>query len=140
MLYKEIAITTHASPDKTMGALSFFESNKDISFDIRRVYYISGVKEGVRRGHHAHKALWQLLFCPCGSIRVNMENGKDNLSVVLDDPSKGLIVGPGVWHTMDWLQDDSILCVAASDVYDESDYMRDYADYLSYLEEHPELR
>ncbi len=139
MLYELITINTRHGNDEALGCLSVFEPGKDINFDIKRVYYISGTKEGIRRGHHAHKTLWQLLFCPCGSIRVNVDNGREKDDVLLDSPSKALIVGPGVWHTMDWMESDSVLCVAASDRYDESDYLRDYTEFLEYMKNHPEL-
>ena len=140
MQYKMIDIKTNYAKDEAMGSLSVLESSKDIPFDIKRLYYIQGTKAGVRRGHHAHKALWQLLICPCGSIRVDMDDGENKEYVILDAPSKGLLMAPGVWHTMDWLADNALLCVAASDYYDESDYLRNYDDFLAYMSQHPELK
>ena len=61
-------------PTIEAGELSFFEGNHDIEFDIKRIYYISKVPEGVRRGFHAHKELKQLLFCPYGKIQLILEN------------------------------------------------------------------
>ena len=48
---------THIKTIPTVGAgeLSFFESTYDVNFDIKRLYYISKVPEGARRGFHAHK-------------------------------------------------------------------------------------
>ena len=67
-------------PTVDAGELSFFEANNDIPFDIKRIYYISKVPEGVRRGFHAHKELKQLLFCPYGRIqliwKMNLEERK----------------------------------------------------------------
>jgi len=140
MNFKEITIPTRTSADDTMGALSVFESSKEFPFDIKRFYYVHGVKEGVRRGFHAHKNLWQMLFCPYGSIRVDMDDGKEKAMVMLDSPSKALLMGPGVWHTMDWMCDNAVLCVAASDYYNEDDYMRDYSDFLNYMKENPDLQ
>ena len=58
------------------GALSFFEGSRDIPFDMKRIYYITRVPEGVRRGFHAHKKLKQLLFCPYGRIQLVLENSR----------------------------------------------------------------
>lgn len=120
--------------DSSMGGLSFLEATRDVPFEIKRVYYVFGVSAGESRGNHAHKELWQLLFCPYGSIRINMENGEESDSVVLDDPSRALLIGPDVWHSMDWLTDNAVLCVAASDFYNESDYIRDYPTFQKLVE------
>ncbi|MBQ3157486.1 MAG: FdtA/QdtA family cupin domain-containing protein [Clostridia bacterium] len=133
MLYQLVSLKTHGMKNKNQGALSIIEGTQDAPFEIKRIYYIHGVKAGERRGHHAHKALWQLLFCPYGKIRINIENGTESASVLLETPSAGLLLGPGVWRTMDWLQDDSVLCVAASEHYDEDDYIRDYQQFREYV-------
>lgn len=113
-------------PTVDAGELSFFETGKEIDFDIKRVYYISKVPEGVRRGFHAHRKLKQLLFCPYGRIQLILENKNGREEIELSDPSIGVIVGNLTWREMLWLQKDSVLCVAASDYYDENDYIRDY--------------
>ena len=139
MNYKMIDIRTNYAADSSMGGLSILEGSKDLGYEIKRFYYIHGTKADIRRGHHAHKTLWQFLFCISGSISVHMDDSVNQEDVVLDSPAKGLLMGPGVWHTMDWLEDDAILCVAASDFYDEGDYLRNYDGFLEYMKEHPEL-
>ena len=114
------------------GELSFFESNKDIDFDIKRIYYISKVPEGVRRGFHAHKTLKQLLFCPYGKIQILLENENGREEIELSDPSIGIIIDRPTWREMLWLQKDSVLCVAASDYFYEDDYIRNYKDFMDY--------
>lgn len=116
-----------------IGSLSFFESYYDIPFEIKRIYYISNVKTGVKRGAHAHKALKQFMFCPYGSITITLDDGYSKENVTLDTPSRGLLVSPCLWRDMIWNTDNSVLCVAASDYYDESDYIRDYEEFLNYI-------
>ncbi len=128
---KVVQIRTISADDA--GALSFFEGERDFSFDIKRVYYITGVPEGVRRGFHAHKQLKQLLFCPYGRILLSLEGREGKEEIELDDPSVGVIIDDYVWREMLWLQKDSVLCVAASDYYDESDYVRDYQEFRESL-------
>lgn len=120
---------------KDNGYLCYLESAKTVLFTIKRVYYTYGVKEGVIRGHHAHKALEQLLICVYGAIEIMCDNGEKKEYTVLDDPAKGLYVGPGIWHTMKWLKDDSVLLVLASEYYDESDYIRDYDEFIRLVKE-----
>lgn len=119
--------------NKSLGKLSFFEVETDISFDIKRIYYVYSVNEKVIRGNHAHKKTNQLLWCPHGSIEIELDNGIIKDTFVLDNPNKALIVLRGYWHTMVWKKKDSILCVAASDVYSEDDYIRNYLEFKEYV-------
>lgn len=120
-------------PTVDAGELSFFEAEHDIPFDIKRMYYISKVPEGVRRGFHAHKELKQLLFCPYGRIQLILENRNGREEIELSDPSIGVIIDQPTWREMLWLQKDSVLCVAASDFYKVEDYIRDYDEFLKFI-------
>lgn len=120
-------------PTVNAGELSFFEGTHEISFDIKRIYYISKVPEGVRRGFHAHKELKQILFCPYGRIQLVLENKNGREEIELSDPSIGVIIDQCTWREMLWLQKDSVLCVAASDFYKVEDYIRDYNEFHHYI-------
>lgn len=124
-------ITTFTEPER--GGLSFFESRRDIPFEIKRVYYIYNVPSGAKRGFHAHKATKQLLFCIQGEVNVLLNNGEEKQYALLDKPMKGLIIEDGIWHTMEFIQENSILCVAASDYYNEDDYIRDYSIFQNFV-------
>ena len=121
-------------PTVDAGELSFFEAGHDIPFDIKRIYYIAKVPEGVRRGFHAHKELKQLLFCPYGRIQLVFENKNGREEIELSDPSIGVVIEQCTWREMLWLQKDSVLCVAASDYYKADDYIRDYQEFKAYCE------
>lgn len=126
-------IKINTIPTVNAGELSFFEAQHDISFDVRRIYYISKVPEGVRRGFHAHKKLKQLLFCPYGKIQLVLDNGIKKEEITLSDPSVGIVIEYPIWREMLWLEKNSVLCVAASGYYDSDDYIRDYNDFLIYI-------
>ena len=115
------------------GEVSFLEGTRDIPFEIKRIYYVSKVPEGMRRGFHAHKSLKQFLFCPYGRIQLILDNGTEREEVELSDPSVGVLLDTTVWREMLWIQKDSVLCVAASDYYNEDDYIRDYREFKEYL-------
>ena len=121
-------------PTMNAGELSFFEVTHEIPFDIKRIYYISKVPEGVRRGFHAHKELKQLLFCPYGRIQLVLENRHGREEIELSDPSVGVVIEECTWREMLWLQKDSVLCVAASDFYKDEDYIRDYSEFKKRLD------
>lgn len=126
--------------DEQEGDLSIFEgSGRDLPFDIKRIYYIHHVPVGTVRGGHAHKHLTQLLWCPYGSITILLDDGSEKAEVQLNDPTKGLIVEHAMWREMRWEQEGSVLCVAASEFYDESDYIRDYAAFQAYVKQQAKL-
>lgn len=120
-------------PTVDAGELSFFEGTHDIPFEIKRIYYISKVPEGVRRGFHAHKKLKQILFCPYGRIQLVLENKHGREEIELFDPSIGVVIEECTWREMLWLQKDSVLCVAASDYYRVEDYIRDYREFRDFI-------
>lgn len=132
---KELQIKKIKSPG---GSLSFFEKNKEIDFDIKRIYYIYEFSKENRRGFHAHKELKQVMFCPHGKIQVEFTDGRIKQSYLLDDPTKILVIEKGYWREFVSLEEGSILCVGASDVYDEKDYIRDYDEYLKWEAENNE--
>ena len=78
------------------------------------------------------------MFCPHGKIEVEFNNGKEKEKYLLDSPTKILIVEKGYWREFISLEEGSILCVGASDIYDENDYIRNYDDYLKWEEENNE--
>lgn len=120
-------------PTVNAGELSFFEATKEIPFEIKRIYYISKVPEGVRRGFHAHKKLKQILFCPYGRIQIVLENKEKREEIELSDPSIGVVIEECTWREMLWLQKDSVLCVAASEYYQVEDYIRDYDEFCKFV-------
>ena len=132
MNYQIIKINTVWNKDPKLGGLSFVESERDIPFAIKRIYCIYKTEENQHRGFHAHKKNWQLLFCPYGAIDIILTDGEKTETILLDNPSKGLVLYPGLWREMIWRQDDSVLCVAASEYYDPNEYIRNYDEYLSY--------
>lgn len=132
---REITLKEIKSPG---GSLSFFEIGKEINFDIKRIYYIYKFCEQNRRGFHAHKELKQVMFCPHGKIQVEFTNGKEKQVYLLDDPTKILVIEKGYWREFVSLEEGSILCVGASEVYDEKDYIRDYSEYLKWEEDNNE--
>ncbi len=112
------------------GSLVALEGNKSVPFDIKRVYYIFGTKEGVSRGFHAHRNLKQVAVCVTGSCRFILDNGKQREEVVLDKSTIGLLINDLTWREMYGFSPDCVLMVLASEYYDESDYIRDYEEFL----------
>ena len=112
------------------GSLVALEAMKNIPFDIKRVYYIFGSDSDTPRGFHAHKQLQQVAICVAGKCRMVLDDGHKKEEVWLDSPNKGLLIGNNVWREMHDFSKDCILLVLASELYDESDYIRDYDAFL----------
>ncbi|MBR2678367.1 MAG: FdtA/QdtA family cupin domain-containing protein [Bacilli bacterium] len=118
------------------GKLVALEGNGEIPFNIKRVYYIYGVKEGVRRGFHSHKKLEQILICVHGSVKILLKTPDDEEIVTLNKQNEGLYIGPNVWREMYDFEDNAVLLVLASNHFKESDYIRNYDDYVKYYEKY----
>ena len=112
------------------GSLIALEENYNTPFDIKRVYYIFGTKENVRRGFHAHIDLKQLAICVSGSCKFLIDSGKEQKHFLLDSPDKGLLIEGLLWREMYDFSQDCVLMVIASEYYNEDDYIRDYKDFL----------
>ena len=122
--------------DGVDGNLVVVEALKQVPFEIKRVYFINNLKDNKAiRGHHAHKKLEQALFCIDGSFELLLDDGKHKQKVLLTKPHVGVYMGKGVWHTMQKFSPDCIILVLASDLYNESDYIRDHSSYLNYIGE-----
>lgn len=108
------------------GNLIALEGNQSIPFKIKRVYYIFGTKKLVSRGFHAHKELEQMAICVSGSCRFTLDDGKNKEHILLDGPTKGLIIKKMIWREMYDFSENCVLLVIASQHYDEKDYLRNY--------------
>ena len=113
------------------GSLVALESNLNIDFDIKRIYYIYGTKSEFIRGKHAHKNLRQLLICVSGSCKVLLDNGNEKEVIELSKPNEGIYINDLVWREMFDFSSDNVLLVIANNFYDEDDYIRDYEDFIN---------
>ncbi len=111
------------------GALVSLERERNIPFDIRRVYYIFDTKQGVTRGFHAHRKLKQVAIAVKGSCRFILDDGNERVNVILDNPTQGLLINSFVWREMTDFSEDCVLMVLADMEYEESDYIRDYSTF-----------
>ena len=115
------------------GSLVALEENKNIPFEIKRVYYIYATKEGVRRGFHAHKDLKQVAICVNGSCSFLLDDGVTKEHITLNSPHKALLIEGVIWREMYDFSKDCVLMVLADAYYDEADYIRDYDDFLKVI-------
>ena len=112
------------------GQLVALEANRQIPFDVKRVFYIYGTQERVPRGNHSHYKTKQFLIAVNGSCKVTLDNGKEKEIFDLNRPNLGLFQDPLIWGTMHDFSSDCVLMVLANEYYDASDYITDYDKFL----------
>ena len=126
---KSIAVPTIVDPDGR-GNLSVVEG-ATIPFEIKRVYYIYDIPTNSYRGAHAHKEQLEFLLALSGSFDVVLDDGAEKKRFHLNDPKKGLLIPTGIWRELENFSSGSVCLVMASMPFDESDYIRDYQEFLS---------
>ncbi|MCS6956009.1 MAG: FdtA/QdtA family cupin domain-containing protein, partial [Candidatus Calescibacterium sp.] len=94
---------------------------KVLGFDIKRIYFIYDIK-GLRGGHR-HLKTKQALLCIKGKCKVYIENPDGKLNIILDSPTKCILLEPEDWHTIESMEKDTVILVIASEYYDKSDYI-----------------
>lgn len=112
------------------GSLTFLEGNRHVPFEIARVFYLYDVPTEEGRGAHAHHTLQQMLICLAGSFDVEVDDGEFQARIHLNRPWKGLLIPPMIWAAEVNFDPGSVCLVLASDKYQESDYIRDHADFM----------
>ncbi|AVH64258.1 sugar 3,4-ketoisomerase [Nostoc sp. 'Peltigera membranacea cyanobiont' N6] len=112
------------------GNLTFIEGNKHVPFDLKRVYYLYDVPGGAERGGHAHKQLQQLIIAMSGSFDVVLDDGHGKWRFPLNRSYYGLYISAMVWRELDNFSSGSVCMVLASTYYEESDYYRDYDEFI----------
>lgn len=128
-LFQWIELQEHGDDRGQLVALEIGHE-KNVPFEIKRIYYIYNTESGVSRGYHAHKELKQVAICVSGSCRMVLDNGKARESVLMSSPSKGLLIESMMWREMHDFSSDCVLLVLASEHFSEADYIRNYDDFL----------
>lgn len=117
------------------GNITPVHNGIEVPFDVKRVFYLYDIPGGESRGAHAHLACHQFLIAASGSFEVLLDDGKTRRVVQLNRPYVGLHIPPGIWASEVNFSSGSICLVLASHTYNEADYIRNYSEYLEYLNE-----
>lgn len=128
--YKIIDFEVHAD---NRGNLCSLSNNKEIPFEVKRIYYTWDMPYDVIRGGHAHKKLDEVMVCLSGSCDFVLDDGKEKVTVTLDKPNKGLYIKANLWRDFRNFSKDCVVVLIASELYDTEDYIRDYNEYLNLI-------
>jgi dTDP-4-dehydrorhamnose 3,5-epimerase-like enzyme len=115
--------------EDTRGNLGFIQ-NDILTFDFKRVYYLFDVPSSAFRGGHAHIEQQEVLIALSGSFEVVLDDGFEKKTILLNKPSLGLLIPTGIWRELQNFSSGAVCLVLASDVFEESDYIRDYSQFL----------
>lgn len=122
------------------GNLTYIYQNIHVPFSINRVFYSYDIPGGEDRGAHAHKKCHQFIVAASGAFEVVLDDGTNKRTVTLNRPFWGLHVPPGIWASEQGFSSGSICLVLASEGYDENDYIRNYDDFLKYINDQKEMK
>ena len=114
------------------GNITVVNNNDNIPFEVKRVFYIYDIPGGEDRGAHAHKDCHQFLVAVSGSFEVEMDDGTNKRTVILNRPYYGLHIPPGIWAAEKGFSSGAVCLVLTSHKYDEKDYIRNYSNFLEY--------
>lgn len=112
------------------GKLISLEGNKNIPFDIKRVYYIFDTIPEQERGKHSHPNIEEIIVAIDGACQIILDDGEKRETVWLNRPDVGLYIGGELWREMNHFSYGCKLMVLASQYYDEKEYIRNYDDFL----------
>jgi dTDP-4-dehydrorhamnose 3,5-epimerase-like enzyme len=114
------------------GNLTFVESDRHIPFQVRRVFYLYDVPGGSIRAGHSLKNCYQFLIAMSGSFDVIIDDGFSKERYHLNRSYYGLYIPPLTWREIDNFSSGAVCMALASEHYDESDYYRNYQDFLAF--------
>ncbi len=116
--------------ENALGNIAVVE-NGAIPFEIKRVYYLYDIPSSSKRGGHSHKKLQQILIAISGSFDVVLKDTLTTKTITLNKPDKGLLITNNVWRELENFSSGAVCLVLASEVFDETDYIRDYDVFLN---------
>lgn len=129
----DCSLVTLPKIENRAGNITPVQNSVDIPFDIKRVFYLYDVPGGLSRGAHAHKECHQFLIAASGSFEVLLDDGKIQRTVQLNRPYVGLHIPPMIWASEVNFSSGAICLVLASEVYQETDYLRDYNEFKKFV-------
>ena len=123
---KKFTLKTFTEPD---GNLIPIEFDKDISFDVKRMFYVYDVHDQNDRGKHSHHKTKQILIAINGGVTVICDDGKKRRNYVLNEPNKALLIPEMIWDEQVYHSKSSVLLVLSNTNYDVNDYIEDYDEF-----------
>jgi len=113
----------------TKSELFYFNNINMIPFKVRNFFYIKSLK-GVKRGAHAHKRYSQFIICLTGSCKFLVNDTKKNKEIKISKSEYGYLIPSKIWLEILFLEKNTSLICFTSGVYNESEYIRDFENFI----------
>lgn len=111
------------------GALRFLENEALFPNGILRCFWISNVKSGETRGDHAHYKESQVIVAMAGKLTIEVTTcDKRKMNFILDSSSKGLVVPPLNWLSIQF-SENAVLLGLGDQKFSEQDYIRNKLEF-----------
>lgn len=110
------------------GAISVMD--KELPFQVKRVFWLHHIHEGKDRGAHALLEGMEIIIAVHGSFVVDLDDGLSKSSILLNDATKALIILPGIWFRTHSYKDDGVSLILADEEYSRERYTYDYKEYM----------
>ena len=123
---KEFNLKSFIEPD---GKLTPIELDRDIPFEVKRMFYVYDVHDQNDRGKHSHHKTKQILIAVSGGVTVVCADGKERRNYVLNEPSRALYIPEMIWDEQIYQSEDSVLLVLSNTNYEPDDYIEDYDEF-----------
>lgn len=130
---KELGKIIRLHKESREGYTSIDNLSEELPFSPKRAYWIYDVPGGESRGGHAHKRLQQVIIAVSGSFTVTLDNGKETMKYLLNNPEQGLFLDTEIWRTLDDFSSGAVCLVLASELYEPEDYLYEYEEFLEYI-------
>lgn len=109
------------------GAISVMD--KELPFQVRRVFWLHNIADGKDRGEHALLDSTEIIVAVHGSFVVDLDDTVSKTSVLLDLPDKGLVIRPGIWFRTHSYKNDGVSLILAEEEYARNKYTYDYEEF-----------
>tara|TARA_R100000935_G_scaffold9921_3_gene19918 strand:- start:16571 stop:16987 length:417 start_codon:yes stop_codon:yes gene_type:complete len=129
----DCSIVELESINNRSGNITPVTGNTNIPFDIKRVFYLYDIPGGEERGAHAHKECHQFLIAASGSFEIELNDGINKRTVLLNRSYIGLHIPPGIWAAEKGFSSGAICLVLASEKYDQDDYIRNFEAFKKHI-------
>ena len=111
------------------GAISVLD--KELPLEVKRVFWLHHIQDGKDRGAHALLEGMEIMIAVHGSFVVDLDDGSEKISVLLDDPSKGLIIRPGIWFRTHSYIENGVSLILSDEVFKRDKYTYNYSEYMA---------
>lgn len=117
------------------GILYVMETENQVPFDIKRIFLVANVALGKSRGDHATKKTRLILFPVAGMCNVVVDDGMGcKETFVMNDPSKGLLIEPMIWRSMQNFTSDCVMMAVCDKHFSAgSETIDDYNEFIQMI-------